>query len=231
MSHAPTMSKRILIATTSHDVKGSTGKPTGAYLSEVAHPWVVFEKAGYAIDVASVKGGKIPLDGVADADALSRDFLARHGAELEQSLAAGQVDPTRYDAIFFAGGHGTMWDLPDDVAFQRVAASIYERGGIVSAVCHGPAALVNVKLSNGRYLVEGKTVSAFTNEEERAVGLEHVVPFLLADALEARGAKHEPAAKWQKQVVVSERLVTGQNPASAAGVAEGVVGILERRDG
>ena len=223
------MTKRILVATTSHDVKGSTGEPTGAYLSEVAHPWLAFEKAGYAVEVASVKGGNIPLDGVKDADAASRAFHEAHRAELEHSRAAGEVDATRYDAIFFAGGHGAMWDLADDVAFQRAAAAIYERGGVVAAVCHGPAGLVNVKLSNGRHLVDGKRVSAFTNEEEHAVGLVGVVPFLLADALVAHGATHEPAAKWQKKVVVSERLVTGQNPASAGGVAEAVVDVLEGR--
>jgi putative intracellular protease/amidase len=218
--------RRILIATTSHAVKGTTGEPTGAYLSEVAHPYIAFEKAGYAIDMASVAGGKIPLDGVQDADEASRAFLATHAAKLESSQAAAAVDPSRYDAIFFAGGHGAVWDLPDNAAFQRLTTAIYERGGIVAAVCHGPAALVNVKLSSGRYLVDGKDVSAFTNEEERAVKLDTVVPFLLADALEAHGAKHQPAPNWQKKVVVSERLVTGQNPASATGVAEGVVALL-----
>lgn len=225
------MTKRILIATTSHASKGNTGKPTGAYLSEVAHPYEVFRRAGYSVEFASVKGGEIPLDGVDEADAASRAFLTEHGAELAASHAAQSVDPSRYDAIFFAGGHGAMWDLPDDVGFQRVAAAIYERGGAVAAVCHGPAALVNVKLSNGRYLVAGKHVSAFTNDEERAVKLDDVVPFLLADVLKARGAQHEPAPNWQKKVVVSERLVTGQNPASAAGVAEGVIGVLSRDAG
>ncbi|MFO0620803.1 MAG: type 1 glutamine amidotransferase domain-containing protein [Polyangia bacterium] len=221
------MSKRVLIATTSHTRQGNTGKPTGAYLSEVAHPYEVFRRAGYQIDFASVQGGQIPLDGVADADAVSRAFLTEHGADLAASQAAANVDPSRYDAIFFAGGHGTMWDLPDDRAFQRVTAAIYERGGVVAAVCHGPAALVNVKLTSGKYLVDGKQVSAFTNEEERAVKLDEVVPFLLADALTAHGAQHDPAPKWQKKVVISERLVTGQNPASAAGVADGVVDLLK----
>lgn len=225
------MSKRILIATTSHTRKGSTGQPTGAYLGEVAHPYEVFRRAGYSVELASVKGGPIPLDGVEEADAVGRGFLAEHGAELAASQAAESVDPSRYDAIFFAGGHGAMWDLPDDPGFQRVAAAIYERGGVVAAVCHGPAALVNVKLASGRYLVAGKHVSAFTNDEERAVKLDTVVPFSLADALTARGAHHEPAPNWQKKVVVSERLVTGQNPASAAGVAEGVIGVLSRNEG
>jgi putative intracellular protease/amidase len=223
------MTHRILIATTSHTTKGSTGQPTGAYLPEVAHPYDVFTRAGCRVELASVAGGAIPLDGVADADEASRLFLAKHGDDLAHSLPAERVDPRAYDAIFFAGGHGAMWDLPDNAAFQRVARDIYERGGVVSAVCHGPAALVNLKLTKGEYLVAGKAVSAFTNEEERAVKLEGVVPFLLADLLRQRGARHEAAPLWQKKVVVSERLITGQNPASSAGVAEAVVQALAAR--
>ena len=222
------MKKHVLIATTSHSTKGTTGEPTGAYLPEVAHPYDVFIRAGYTVEFASVKGGLIPLDGVKDADAQSNAFLQAHTQELEHSLAANQVEAGKYDAIYFAGGHGAMWDLPDSQAFASVASSIYERGGVVAAVCHGPAALVNVKLSNGQYLVADKQVSAFTNDEERAVKLDAVVPFLLADKLTERGAKHQPAPLWQKKVVVSERLVTGQNPASAASVAEAVIEVLER---
>ncbi len=223
------MKKRILIATTSHSILGDTGKPTGAYLPEIAHPVSVFEKAGYQVDFASVKGGAIPLDGVADPDQVSRAFLEKHRADVDASTASAKVDPSRYDAIYFAGGHGTMWDLPDDAGFASVAAAIYEAGGVVSAVCHGPAGLLNVRLSNGRYLLEGKTASAFTNDEERAVKLENVVPFLLVDELVKKGAHHEPGPMWAKKVVKSERLVTGQNPASAAGVADAVVEVLEAR--
>jgi len=223
------MQNRILIATTSHAQKGTTGQPTGAYLGEVAQPYEVFQRAGYSVELASVRGGPIPLDGVAEAGDRGRSFLAEHRAALEGSLPAAEVVSSRYDAIFFAGGHGAMWDLPDDAAFQRVAAAIYERGGVVAAVCHGPAALVNVRLTDGRFLVDGKHVSAFTNDEERAVKLDAVVPFMLADRLRARGATHEPAPNWQPKVVISERLVTGQNPASAVGVAEGVLSVLARR--
>ena len=220
------MNQRILIATTSHSTKGSTGQPTGAYLSEVAHPYDVFVRAGFSVDLASARGGEIPLDGVEDADAPSRAFLTARAGELKRSIPAKDVDATRYDAIFFAGGHGAMWDLPENADFARVARSIYERGGAVAAVCHGPAALVNIKLSDGSYLVAGKRVSAFTNEEERQAKLDQVVPFLLADKLTERGARHEGVAPRQKHVVVSERLVTGQNPASSAGVAEAVVELV-----
>jgi putative intracellular protease/amidase len=227
-----TTMKKILIAVTSHDKKGDTGQATGAYLAELAHPYAVFRKAGYHVDFVSTKGGKVPLDGVDRKDPVNAAFLddAAVVEHLHASVKADAVRAEDYAAIFYAGGHGTMWDFPGDEKLAAKAASIYDRGGIVGAVCHGPAGLVNIKLSNGEYLVKGKDVSAFTNEEEKAVGLEKVVPFLLADVLVERGATHKPAPNWQKQVVVIERLVTGQNPASAAGVAEAMVQALSARE-
>jgi len=224
--------QRILIALTSHDKKGTTsGEPTGAYLPEISHPYAVFEKAGYAVDLVSTRGGRVPLDGVDRSDAVSAAFLdnPRVADQLRESAASSTVDPARYAAIFFAGGHGAMWDFPDAQAFGNAARAIYETGGVVGAVCHGPAGLVNVRLSNGRYLLTDKTVSAFTNDEERAVKLDQTVPFLLESKLVERGARFEGAPNWQRKVVVSERLVTGQNPASAAGVAEAMVQVLESR--
>lgn len=226
------MTKRILIALTSHDKKGTAaGAPTGAYLGEISHPYAVFSKAGYAVDLVSTRGGRVPLDGLDDADAVSKAFLAdpEVSRQLNDSAASTSVDPSRYAAMFFAGGHGTMWDFPDATAFGNAARQIYETGGVVGAVCHGPAGLVNLRLSNGRYLVTDKTVSAFTNEEERAVKLDSVVPFLLESKLVERGAHFEGGPNWQKKVSVSERLVTGQNPASAGGVAEAMVQLLESR--
>lgn len=222
------MDKRILLAMTSHDRKGDTGASTGAYLPEIAHPHAVLTKAGFSVDFASVRGGPVPLDGVDRKDPVNAAFLddPELMRRLHASTPSSAVDPSRYAAIFFAGGHGAMWDLPDDAAFAKVTAHIYEAGGVVGAVCHGPAALVNVRLSDGAYLVAGKQVNGFTNEEERAVALERVVPFLLEDRLVARGGRFVGAPKWQKQVVVSDRLVTGQNPASAAGVAEAMVALL-----
>jgi putative intracellular protease/amidase len=145
---------------------------------------------------------------------------------LHQSKAVADVDGEAYQAIFFADGHGTMWDFADDPAIPALTAGIYERGGVVGAVCHGPAALVNVRLSSGAYLVSGRDVSAFTNEEERAAGLAEVVPFLLESKLIERGARMRAAPNWQAMVVTSERLVSGQNPASATGVAEAMVALL-----
>jgi putative intracellular protease/amidase len=222
------MTKRVLFALTSHDRKGSTGLPTGAYLAEVSHPHAVFAKHGIDVDFVSVKGGKVPLDGVDRKDPVNAAFLddAALLTRLHNSMHPDAVDPSRYDAIFFAGGHGTMWDFADCIGFQRIASTIDAKGGVVSAVCHGPAALVNVRNAAGAYLVAGKRVAAFTNEEERGAGLLDVVPFLLADALKAHGAEHVSAAMWTKNVVVDGRLVTGQNPASAQGVAEAVLKFL-----
>ena len=146
--------------------------------------------------------------------------------------AAGQGEPsawaTRRVAIVLTN-HGTMWDFPGDASLQAFARSVYERGGVVAAVCHGPAALVNLRLSDGRYLVAGKQVAAFTNEEEAAVKLDTVVPFALESTLRQRGAAFVESPKFEARVAVSDRLVTGQNPASATGTAEAVVVLLSNR--
>ncbi len=222
------MNKRVLFVLTSHAQLGDTGKKTGAYLPEVAHPFDAFRKAGFAVDFVTPKGGMPPLDGVDAKDPLQKAFLDDKAVQdrVAASAKPTDIDPADYSAIFYAGGHGTMWDFPDNADLARIAGAIYDAGGIVGAVCHGPAGLVNIKRSNGEYLVAGKKVAAFTNDEERAVKLEGVVPFLLADTLESRGAKHQPAPNWKPNVVVSDRLVTGQNPASAAGVGEAMVALL-----
>jgi putative intracellular protease/amidase len=222
-----TSSKKILIALTSHDDLGGIRK-TGFYLSEAAHPWHVFRQAGYQVDLVSPQGGEPPRDSVDLADPLQQAFL--DDAEMSQELAdtrrPDEIDPQNYAAIFYAGGHGTMWDFPGNAGLAGIGRDIYEAGGVVAAVCHGPAALVNLTLSDGSYLVTGKEVSAFTNDEESASGLTDVMPFLLQTALEERGAKHVGAADFEPHVSVSGRLVTGQNPASATGVAEQAVTAL-----
>ncbi|MEV6267236.1 type 1 glutamine amidotransferase domain-containing protein [Kribbella sp. NPDC051936] len=215
---------RVLIALTSHSQLGDTGRTTGFYASEAAEPWSVFTAAGFDVDLVSVAGGRPPIDGLDEDDPIQQKFLA--SVDLEQTPAAAGLDASAYDAIFFAGGHGTVWDFPNDEALASLAAGIYENGGVVAAVCHGPSALVNLTLSDGRHLVDGKNVAAFTNAEEAAVGLTEVVPFLLADALTARGAIHHPAANFTPQAVTDGRLVTGQNPQSATSTAEAVVAVL-----
>ncbi|GGJ49590.1 type 1 glutamine amidotransferase domain-containing protein [Deinococcus roseus] len=222
------MTRRILFVLTSHDDLGGVRK-TGFYVPEAAHPFHVFKQHGYQIDFVSPKGGKPPFDGLKLDDPQQKSFLEHSevAGKLENTLTTDQVQPGIYDAIFYVGGHGTMWDFADNAALARIAAEIYEKGGVVSAVCHGPAGLVNIRLSNGEFLVKGKNVAAFTNQEEAAVNLTNVVPFLLESKLVERGAKHIPAANFQSNVQVSERLVTGQNPASSAGVAEAVVKLLQ----
>ncbi|MET0465916.1 MAG: type 1 glutamine amidotransferase domain-containing protein [Chitinophagaceae bacterium] len=228
---ANTMKKKILFVVTSHDKKGNTGEATGYYLSEVAHPWDVLVTAGYEVDFVSPKGGKAPVDGFNLGDSINKKFWDDHSYryKIEHTKKPSEVDPAQYVAIHFAGGHGAMWDFADNKALAGIAAKIYENNGIVSAVCHGPAGLVNIKLSNGKYLVDGKRINAFTNEEEAAVKLEKVVPFLLESTLIGRGAIFEKSGLWQSHVVADQRVVTGQNPQSAKDLGEAVLKELKRK--
>lgn len=220
--------KPVLFVLTSHGTKGDSGQPTGFYLGEVTHPLSVLEAAGIAVEFASIKGGEPPIDGLDLEDDTNRRYWNDEAfrAAIRTTARLDDVDPARYAAIFFAGGHGAMWDLPQSSAVDRVTRSVFEAGGAVAAVCHGPAALVNVRLSDGRYLVAGRNVSAFTDSEERTVGLDKTVPFLLASTLVERGATHHPAADWTSKVVVDGRLITGQNPQSATGVGEALRDLL-----
>lgn len=222
--------KKILFVVTSHDKKGDTGQPTGYYLSEVAHPWEILHNAGYEIDFVSPKGGKAPVDGFDLNDPINKKFWENktYRKKIENTLTPSQINPADYVAIHYAGGHGAVWDLPNNEAIASIATKIYENNGVVSAVCHGPAGIVNIKLSNGSYLVEGKKVNAFTNEEEVAVGLEKVVPFLLEDKLKERGVVFEKSGLWQSHVVTDQRLVTGQNPQSALELGKAVLTELRK---
>ncbi|MTI21212.1 type 1 glutamine amidotransferase domain-containing protein [Fulvivirga sp. RKSG066] len=223
--------EKILFVVTSHGEKGDTGEPTGYYLSEVAHPWAVLMDAGYEIEFVSPEGGSVPVDGFDVEDPINRKFWLdkEYQIKLNHTKKPNEVNPDDYVAIHFAGGHGTMWDFPNNKKLAKIASTIYEKNGVVSAVCHGPAGLVNIKLSNGKYLVDGKTVSTFTNEEERAVELEDVVPFLLETKLEERGAIISKADNWQSKVSVDGRLITGQNPASAHDLGKAIVEVLQTK--
>jgi len=224
------MKKKILFVVTSHDKKGDTGVPTGYYLGEVSHPWEVLHEAGYEIDFVSPKGGKAPIDGFNLDDATNKKFWenAEYRHKVEHTLTPAEIKSENYAAIFYAGGHGAMWDFADNEALADIAAKIYEQNGVVGAVCHGPAGLVNIKLSNDKYLVDGKKINAFTNEEEVAVGLEKVVPFALETQLIERGAKFEKSGLWQSHVVVDTHVVTGQNPQSAKAVGEAILKELNK---
>jgi len=225
------MAPKVLFVLTSHDQMGNTGNPTGWYLPEFAHPYDVLKD--YAdITIASPKGGAAPLDpSSVDAskdDKLSVNFLKNNEAlwknteKLDKFLGhAGE-----YEAIFFVGGHGPMFDLATDETSHKLINEFYTQNKIVSAVCHGPAALAQVKLSSGGYLLDGQPVTGFSNTEEDAVGLTSAMPFKLEDALnKASGGKFEKAGQdWGEKVVVARngKLITGQNPASASGVGKAI---------
>lgn len=214
--------KPVLFVLTSHADKGDTGHSTGYWLSEVTHPLHVLEAAGIPVVFASIAGGEPPVDGLDLSDAVNAHYWnhAPFRAAVAATPALAEIDPSAYSAIFFAGGHGAMWDFPVSPAVQTQTCAIWEQGGLVAAVCHGPAALVNVTLADGTPLVAGRAVAAFTDAEEAAVGLTEVVPFLLSSTLAARGARLSDAPEWTANVVVDGNLITGQNPQSATGVGE-----------
>ena len=210
---------------------GETGKRTGFYLSELTHPYYIIKDAGYAVHLASPLGGPSPIDPTSlDMDDPSnqrffQDVVALKGGQTTKKLA--DVDLRPYQAIVFAGGHGTMWDFSTDESVKSAIATIYEQGGIVAAACHGPAALVDVKLSDGSYLVEGKQVAVFTDKEEEIVELADVVPYMLESKLVAQGATSVSKEPWQDSAVADGRLITGQNPQSATSLGELVVQELQ----
>lgn len=162
-------------------------------------------------------------------DPANRAFLDRSDLvyKIENTLKPNEINPDHYSGILFAGGHGTMWDFADNYEFAKISAEIYDRGGVVAAVCHGPSALINVKLKDGKYLIQDKKVTGFSNAEEQAAGLTQVMPFLLESQLHERGAAYTKAPLWQKHVVSDQRVVTGQNPASAQAVGQAVAKLLK----
>lgn len=181
--------------------------------------------AGYKIDIVSPKGGKAPIDGFNLEDPINKKFWEdiKYRYKIENTLKPSEIKPDKYAAIFYAGGHGTMWDFADNEELAKIASKIYENNGVIGAVWHGPAGLVNIKLNNGKYLVDGKKINAFTNEEEVAVGLDKTVPFMLESKLIERGAIFEKSGVWQVHVGIDQRVVTGQNPASAQVVGEAIL--------
>jgi putative intracellular protease/amidase len=213
---------RILIVLTSHGDLGGR-RSTGAYAPEAAEPWVVFTQAGCAVDVASVAGGRPPFDGVDLDDADQRSFF--EAVDLDEAPALADIPLDRYDAVFYAGGHGTMWDFPAP-AVASSATTVWASGGVVAAVCHGPAALTGALAEDGTPLVAGRRITGFTNDEERAAGVDDVVPFLLADRLAELGGRYEQADSFTQHVVTDGRLVTGQNPQSARAAAKAVLEAL-----
>ncbi|WP_299015471.1 type 1 glutamine amidotransferase domain-containing protein [uncultured Photobacterium sp.] len=221
---------KALIVLTSHAHMGDTNETTGFWLSELTHPYYAIAKRGINVDIVSIQGGEAPIDPRSwdEEDKDNARFMAT--PELTQTLKASksldEINASDYQAIVFAGGHGTMWDFPDDPDVQDKAAEIYEEGGIVAAICHGPAALINIQLSDESFLIDGKRVTGFSNAEEEAVQLSNVVPFSLQDELMIRGAHYVEKPVWTANVIIDGRIVTGQNPQSAAGVGEAVSDLL-----
>lgn len=224
---------KVLIVLTSHTKLGNSGKKTGFWLPELTHPYYEFKKAGLTVDVASVQGGMAPVDqsSFEEKDEYNERFLndAKLMRKVMRSIPLSSINPKEYGAIVFSGGSGAMWDFPNNQHVNRISREIYESEGIVSAICHGPAALVDIRLTNGKYLVAGKRVSAFTNEEEGILGQTKILPFLLQDKLGERGAKHVYGKAFEENVVVDGRLITGQNPKSAKKVAEIIIEKLRKR--
>jgi len=228
------MAPKVLFVLSSHNKLGDTGKPTGWYLPEFAHPYYKLE-GKTDMTIASPKGGEAPLDPSSveafKEDAESTKFLKEKEALWKNteklSSFAGKAD--QFDAIFYVGGHGPMYDLATDAQSHEIIKEFYEKGKIVSAVCHGPAALANVKLSDGSYLVNGQEIATFTNAEEEQAGLTQAVPFALETQLEKNGAKIVKVDPWQVKVAISGKggkLITGQNPASAGPIGEAILAAL-----
>lgn len=193
------------------------------------HPLEVIEDAGFETVIASVRGGQPPIDGFDLSDPVNAKYWNEKGLyeRLANTPALSELNGADYSAVFFAGGHGTMWDFADSADVQRIIREVYESGGVVSTVCHGLMALVNAKLSDGSYLVNGKNVATFTNAKEAEVQATEIVLFLLQTALENHGATYHAAPNWSDNVIVDGRLITSQNPASTKTVGVKVVDALK----
>lgn len=225
---------KILFVLTSHDRLGDTGHKTGFWLEEFAAPYYVFKDAGAAITLASPAGGQPPLDPKSDepdaqtaaTERFRQDVQAQ--AALAATVPLAQVDAADFDAVFYPGGHGPLWDLADDPASIALLEAFERAGKPLGLVCHAPGALVKVRAANGQPLVAGRRVTGFTNSEEAAVGLSAVVPFLIEDEFIRLGGHYQKGPDWQAHVVTDGRLVTGQNPGSSEGVAQALLSLLAR---
>ena len=222
----------ILMVLTSHDQLGNTGKKTGFWLEEFAAPYYVFKDAGATLTLASPLGGQPPLDPSSDAPSAQTETTERFKKDpaAQQALAhtvkLDTVDAAGFDAVFYPGGHGPLWDLAEDKKSIALIETMYAAGKPVAAVCHAPGVLRHTKAADGTPLVKGKSVAGFTNTEEEAVHLTNVVPFLVEDMLKSNGGEYSKGADWQPYVVTAGNLITGQNPASSGPAAEELLKML-----
>lgn len=224
---------KVLMVLTSHDQLGNTGKKSGFWLEELAAPYYAFKDAGADITLASPKGGEPPLDPKSDdPDAQTEDTTrfkadASAIAALANTAKLADIDPSGFDAVFYPGGHGPLWDLAEDKDSIALIEATLTAGKPVAAVCHAPGVLRHVKGSDGQPLVKGKQVTGFSNSEEDAVGLTEVVPFLVEDMLKANGGQYSRGDDWASYVQTDGLLVTGQNPASSADTAKALLALVE----
>jgi putative intracellular protease/amidase len=223
---------KILMVLTSNDKLGDTGKKTGFWLEEFAAPYYVFKDAGAEITLASPKGGQPPIDPSSDNEDTQTEDTHRFKADneaqkhLAQTLKLADMTEAGFDAIFYPGGHGPLWDLAEDGDSRRLIEAFAAADRPVGAVCHAPAVFRHTLGTNGKPLVSGRRVTGFTNTEEDAVGLTDIVPFLVEDMLKANGGTYEKGADWASFVLRDGKLVTGQNPASSAAAAQEILALL-----
>ncbi len=228
---------KVLMVVTSHDRLGDTGQPTGFWLEELAAPYYVLKDAGVEITLASPKGGRPPVDPKSDDPKAQTAAMQRFRKDpeaqraLDATVKLSTVSPEDYDAVFYPGGHGPLWDLAEDPHSIALIERLYAAGKPVAAVCHGPAALRRAKAPDGTPIVNGKAVTGFANTEEAAVSLTDIVPFLVEDELKANGGKYSKAADWADYTVADGNLITGQNPASSESTARALLKELEARLG
>jgi putative intracellular protease/amidase len=224
---------KILMVLTSHNILGSTGRPTGFWLEEFTAPYYVFEDAGEQVTLASPKGGQPPIDPKSDEAASQTASMTRFKADkatqavLADTAKLSDMKVSDFDAIFYSGGHGPMWDLAEDPVSIALIEAFYNAGKPVAAVCHAPGVLRHAKYK-GEPLVKGKRVTGFTNEEEEEMQLTHVVPFLVEDELKRLGALFEKVGNWKVFTITDGRLITGQNPASSTASAQALVKLLKQ---
>lgn len=223
---AQTSKKKVLFVLTSHDKLGNTRKKTGFWIEEFATPYYYFKDKGIEVVVASPNGGQAPIDPKSNEPSFQTASTKRYFADnetqkvLSNTVALSKVNTKDYDAVFYPGGHGPMWDLAKDKHSINLISSFYNSNKPVAFVCHGSAALVNVKDKSGNYIINGKRLTSFCNTEESAVQLTEVVPFSLEDKLKERGANYEKGNDWSSFVIEDGLLITGQNPQSSEKVAE-----------
>jgi putative intracellular protease/amidase len=220
------MTRKILMVITSHDELGNTGKKTGFWVEEFAAPYYAFIDAGVEVTLATPQGGQAPIDPTSTLADFQTSATERYDADdvaqaqIATTVKLSSLDEGDFDAVFYPGGHGPLWDLTDNTDSITLIENFLKAGKAVATVCHASAALLNVKQTSGDFAIKGKAVTGFTNSEEEAVQLTKVVPFLLEDELIKRGGEYQKAQDWHAFAVQDGLIITGQNPASSALVAE-----------